>query len=107
MAWKTMDVDELRVRFVAAAAEKARPFGALCAEYEISRPTGYLSLKRYRELGVNGFAEQSRKPHRSTIPPTALLSKPSTPSAACAESAPQAVRKAKVNATPPIGTVQD
>jgi transposase len=38
---------------------------ALCAAYEISRPTGYLWLKRYRELGVAGIAEQSRKPHRS------------------------------------------
>jgi transposase InsO family protein len=65
MTWKTMDVHEQRVRFVVAAAEKMRPFGALCAEYEISRPTGYLWLKRYRELGVNGIAEKSRKPHHS------------------------------------------
>jgi transposase InsO family protein len=65
MAWKTMDVHEQRVRFVVAAAQKAQPFSALCAEYEISRPTGYLWLQRYRELGVQGIAEQSRKPHRS------------------------------------------
>jgi transposase len=37
----------------------------LCAAYEISRPTGYLWLERYREHGVAGIAEQSRKPHRS------------------------------------------
>ena len=36
-----------------------------CAAYEISRPTGYLWLRRYRELGVDGIAERSRKPHRS------------------------------------------
>jgi len=65
MAWKTMDVHEQRVRFVVAATQKLQPFSALCAEYEISRPTGYLWLRRYRHLGVQGIAEQSRKPHRS------------------------------------------
>ena len=65
MAWKTMDVHEQRVRFVVAATQRARPFSALCAEYEISRPTGYLWLQRYRQQGVPGIAEQSRRPHRS------------------------------------------
>jgi transposase InsO family protein len=65
MAWKTMDVHEQRVRFVVAATQRARPFSALCAEFEVSRPTGYLWLKRYREQGVRGLAEQSRRPHRS------------------------------------------
>jgi transposase InsO family protein len=65
MAWKTMDVQEQRVRFVVEATQKARTFRALCAAYEISRPTGYLWLKRYCELGVAGIAEQSRKPHGS------------------------------------------
>lgn len=65
MAWKTMDVHEQRVRFVVAAMQELQPFSALCAEYEISRPTGYLWLRRYRELGVQGIAEQSRKPHHS------------------------------------------
>jgi hypothetical protein len=41
-----MDVQEQRVRFVVEARQKARPFRALCAAYEISRPTGYLWLKR-------------------------------------------------------------
>jgi transposase InsO family protein len=65
MAWKTMDVHEQRVRFVVEAAQRTRSFKALCAAYEISRPTGYLWLERYREQGVAGIAEQSRKPHRS------------------------------------------
>ncbi|HEY3588699.1 MAG TPA: IS481 family transposase [Buttiauxella sp.] len=65
MAWKTMDVHEQRVRFVVEATQKTRTFRALCAAYGISRPTGYLWLQRYRELGVEGIAERSRKPHRS------------------------------------------
>lgn len=65
MAWKAMDVHEQRVRFVVEATQRTRPFSALCAEYEISRPTGYLWLRRYREQGVQGIAELSRKPHHS------------------------------------------
>lgn len=60
-----MDVHEQRVRFVVEATQKTQSLRALCAAYEISRPTGYLWLQRYRELGVAGIAEHSRKPHHS------------------------------------------
>jgi transposase InsO family protein len=60
-----MDVHEQRVRFVVEATQKRQTFRALCAAYEISRPTGYLWLRRYRQWGVEGIAERSRKPHRS------------------------------------------
>lgn len=65
MAWKTMDVREQRVRFVVAAARREKPLVALCREFEISRPTGYLWLKRYEQSGVAGIAELSRRPHHS------------------------------------------
>jgi transposase InsO family protein len=65
MAWKTMDVQEQRVQFVVAAARKEKSLTALCREFEISRPTGYLWLKRYAALGVAGIAEKSRRPQRS------------------------------------------
>jgi len=65
MAWKTMDVQEQRVRSVVEATQKRNSFGALCTAYEISRPTGYLWLQRYREQGVDGIAERGRKPHHS------------------------------------------
>ena len=60
-----MDIHEQRVRFVVAATQKLQPFSSLCAEFGIARPTGYLWLRRYREQGVRGIAEQSRKPHCS------------------------------------------
>jgi transposase InsO family protein len=60
-----MDIQEQRVRFVVAAARGTQRFSSLCAEFGISRPTGYLWLRRYQELGVRGIAERSRKPHRS------------------------------------------
>lgn len=65
MAWRTMEVREQRVKFVVEASLRAKPFGRLCREFEITRPTGYLWLKRYRELGLGGIAEQSRRPRVS------------------------------------------
>jgi len=62
MPWRTMDVHEQRVEFVVAAARKSKPFGSLCQEFGISRPTGYLWLRRYQRHGVQGIAERSRKP---------------------------------------------
>src|SRR5258708_24202959 len=65
MAWKTMDVHEQRVRFVVAGSRREKPLGALCAEFGVSRPTGYHWLERYRAHGVESIAEHSRRPHRS------------------------------------------
>src|SRR5438477_1968502 len=62
MPWRTMDVHEQRVEFVVAAARKSKPFCSLCHEFGISRPTGYLWLRRYQRHGVQGIAEHSRKP---------------------------------------------
>jgi len=38
---------------------------ALCQEFGISRPVGYEWLKRYRQGGVEGIAERSRRPQKS------------------------------------------
>jgi PRTRC genetic system protein E len=73
MAWKTMDVQQQRVRFVVEAVQKRQTFRALCEAYEISRLTGYLRLKRYREFGVEGIAERGRKPHRRRFMFTELM----------------------------------
>ena len=42
-----------------------RSFTAVCQEFGISRPTGYLWLSRYRQAGLAGIAERSRRPARS------------------------------------------
>ena len=65
MAWKAMDVEEQRVRFVVAASRREKPLGGLCAEFGISRPTGRLWIKRYAEAGLSGIAERSRRPRNS------------------------------------------
>lgn len=65
MAWQTMDIREQRVRFVVAASRGEQSLSALCREFEISRPTGRLWLKRYRGGGLAAMAEASRRPLRS------------------------------------------
>lgn len=65
MRWKSVDVREQRVEFVVAAKRREKSFRALCEEFEVSRPTGYLWLRRFRERGVEGIAEGSRRPRRS------------------------------------------
>ena len=38
---------------------------ALCEEFAISRPTGYRWVRRYRELGLGGLEEGSRRPQHT------------------------------------------
>ena len=65
MGWKTMDIRQQRVEFVIAATRGKKRFSKLCEEFGISRPTGYLWWKRYRGGGLEGIAEQTRRPHKS------------------------------------------
>jgi putative transposase len=52
-----------RLRFVARRLE-GEPMAALCEEFGISRKTGYKIFERYREIGVKGLTDRSRRPHR-------------------------------------------
>jgi transposase-like protein len=55
-----------RVEYVLRAKEGEEAIAELCREYGISRPTGYLWLKRYEQVGsVKGLAERSRRPVHS------------------------------------------
>jgi transposase InsO family protein len=65
MAWGAVDVSEQRVRFVVRASRREKSMQELCAEFAISRPTGYAWLRRYQASGVAGVVEKSRRPHRS------------------------------------------
>ena len=64
MPWRLVDVQDQRVEFVVRAS-RGESLSGLCREYEISRPTGYLWLQRFRDQGVAGIEEQSRRPHQS------------------------------------------
>jgi transposase-like protein len=65
MPWKTMDIQEQRVRFVVAAHRREKAMAALCQEFGISCPVGYEWLRRYRQGGISAIAERSRRPQES------------------------------------------
>jgi transposase InsO family protein len=64
MPWRTMDVRDQRVRFVIEASQQAGNLAGVCREFGISRPTGYLWLRRYQAAGVEGLCEHSRRPQQ-------------------------------------------
>jgi transposase InsO family protein len=51
---------EEKLRFVFEYQQHERTMKELCHRYEISRETGYVWLRRYREAGVGGLVELSR-----------------------------------------------
>lgn len=52
-----------RLRFVARLIDGER-MTALCAEFGISRKTGYKIYQRYKTCGVQGLTDRSRRPQR-------------------------------------------
>ena len=62
MAWKEVLVMEERIGFVLLAAKRQQSFSSLCAEYGISRKTGYKWVERYRMYGLKALGELSRRP---------------------------------------------
>ena len=52
-----------RLRFVARRLEGEK-MAVLCREFDISRQTGYKIFQRYKDFGVNGLTDRSRRPYR-------------------------------------------
>ena len=52
-----------RLRFVARRLD-GESMTALCAEFGISRKTGYKIFDRYKDYGVHGLSDRSRRPYR-------------------------------------------
>ncbi len=52
-----------RLRFVARLLDGEK-MAALCREFDISRKTGYKIFNRYKECGLEGLTDRSRRPHR-------------------------------------------
>ena len=63
MPWKECKRMDERLRFVARLLE-GEQMSALCREFGISRPTGYKIFNRYKNLGLEGLEDQSRRPYR-------------------------------------------
>ena len=65
MPWKECTRVEERLRFVARILEGEK-MASVCREFGISRKTGYKIFNRYKDCGLEGLADQSRRPHRSS-----------------------------------------
>ncbi|MGH9163046.1 MAG: helix-turn-helix domain-containing protein, partial [Vicinamibacteraceae bacterium] len=63
MPWKECHVMEERLRFVARLLEGEK-MARLCAEFDISRKTGYKIFDPYKQCGVGAFSDRSRRPFR-------------------------------------------
>ena len=63
MPWKECNVVEERLRFIARVLDGEKMAG-LCREFGISRKTGYKIYNRYKDCGIDGLTDRSRRPYR-------------------------------------------
>ena len=52
-----------RLKFVARLLDGEK-MAVLCREFEISRKTGYKIFQRYKDCGIEGLTDRSRRPYR-------------------------------------------
>lgn len=65
MPWKEQTGMSQRKDFVQRALQPDQNISKLCAEFGVSRKTGYKWIKRYMEMGTNGLKDRSRRPKHS------------------------------------------
>ena len=63
MPWKECHVVDERLRFIARRLD-GEPMASLCREFCISRKTGYKVYARYKDCGLAGLTDRSRRPYR-------------------------------------------
>ena len=63
MPWRECHTMDERLRFVARLLDGEK-MARLCREFEISRKTGYKIFSRYKDCGVEGLTDRSRRPYR-------------------------------------------
>ncbi len=73
MAWNQVTLMEQKHRFVSLAATGRFTLTELCADFRVSRKTGYKWLGRFRQEGTAGLQERSRRPHGCTHQTAALI----------------------------------
>jgi putative transposase len=63
MPWRECSKMDERMRFVARVLEGEK-MAVLCREFDISRNTGYKLFNRYKNCGIEGLTDRSRRPYR-------------------------------------------
>lgn len=64
MPWKECSVMDEKLKFVARLLDGEK-MASLCREFSISRKTGYKIWERYKECGLEGLTDRSRRPYKS------------------------------------------
>jgi transposase-like protein len=64
MGWKTSSAMDEKLRFVFEYERDEESMKALCERFGISRETGYVWLRRYRQNGPEVLVEVDRAPER-------------------------------------------
>jgi putative transposase len=69
MPWQECSKMDERLRFVARLLDGEKMAG-LCREFDISRKTGYKIFSRYKDCGLHGLTDRSRRPyhHANRLP---------------------------------------
>src|SRR5215203_7422121 len=70
MPWKECHVVDERLRFIARLRDGEK-MARLCAEFGISRKTGYKIRDRYEQCGLEASTDRKRRPYRQAnqLPP--------------------------------------
>lgn len=63
MPWRECSKMDERLRFVARLLDGEK-MAELCREFDISRKTGYKIFTRYKDIGLEGLTDRSRRPYR-------------------------------------------
>jgi putative transposase len=63
MPWQECFKMDERLRFVARLLEGEK-MAVLCREFDVSRKTGYKIFSRYKDCGLEGLTDRSRRPYR-------------------------------------------
>ena len=63
MPWRECCKMDERLKFVAGLLDGDK-MAVLCREFEISRKTGYKIFQRYKDCGIEGLRDRSRRPYR-------------------------------------------
>src|ERR1700692_2690691 len=63
MPWRECYKMDERPRFVARLLDGEK-MAVLCREFDISRKTGYKIFARYKNCGMEGLTDRSRRPYR-------------------------------------------
>lgn len=66
MPWRATNMNDQRMQFVIRATSGKERISALCREFGVSRPTGYVWRRRYeKSQTLTEVGERSRRPHHS------------------------------------------